>query len=179
MQNKLIKIKWGNVRNFLYVLSILILSKSVIAGPLGLPDSARPGAVRPQAEVVPEVSDEPVEDMVDIPPVIDRPFDFDEGPYVLVKEFRLLDAEDLPKFDVKIEEIKTSILEKFIEEQTEGGFSIGQLQEIADEVTRYYRARGLILSTAVIPVQTVTTGIVDIQIFVGRLGRVIAESNEN
>ena len=179
MLNKSRKIKWGEVRNLIYVLSILILSKSAIAGPLGLPDSARPGAVRPQAEAVPEEVDEiQAEDMVDIPAVIDRPFDLDEGPYVAVKEFRLLDAEDLPKFDIKVEEIKTSILDKFINEQTEEGFSIGQLQEVADEVTRYYRARGLILSTAVVPVQTVTTGVVDIQIFIGRLGRVIAESNE-
>jgi hemolysin activation/secretion protein len=177
--NKSIKIKWGEVHSFLIVLSLLLLSDLAIAGPLGLPDSARPGAVRPQPEVSPEKPITPEGDIVDIPAVIDRPFDIEEGPFVAVKEFRLLDAEDLPKYDVSIEEIKNTILERFRKEQPEQGFSIGNLQEIADEVTRYYRAKGLILSTAVIPVQTVTSGIVDIQIFVGRLGRVIAESNDD
>ncbi len=178
MINKSTKIKWGEVRNLLLVLSLLFLSDLVMAGPLGLPDSARPGAVRPQSEVLPERSEAPTGDMVDIPAVIDRPFDIEEGPYVIVKEFRLLNAEDLPKYDVSIEEIQSAILEKTRQEQPEKGFSIGQLQEVADQVTRYYRSKGLILSTAVIPVQTVGEGIVDIQIFVGRLGRVLAESHE-
>ncbi len=179
MRNKTIKIKWGEVRDLLVVLSLLFLSNLVSAGPLGLPDSARPGAVRPQPEVLPE---EPIVQEgvgVDIPAVIDRPFDIEEGPFVVVKKFRLLDAEDLPKYDVSINEIQSTILEKLQQGQTEQGFSIGNLQEVADEVTRYYRAKGLILSTAVIPVQTVADGIVDIQIFVGRLGRVLAESNDS
>ena len=170
--------KQGEVLNLLTVLSLLFLSELVIAGPLGLPDSARPGAVRPQPEVQPQQPVAPVGDIVDIPAVIDRPFDIEEGPFVAVKEFRLLDAEDLPKYDISTDEVKTTILEKFRQEQPDRGFSIGELQEIADEVTRYYRAKGLILSTAVIPIQTVASGIVDIQIFIGRLGRVIAESHE-
>lgn len=179
MINKKIKNKRGEVHNFLFVLSLLFLSDLVLAGPLGLPDSARPGAVRPQAEILPEQSVAPEGDVVDIPAVIDRPFDIEEGPYVIVKEFKLLNAEDLPEFGVSIDEIKNTVLAKIKQEQPEKGFSIGELQEVADEVTRYYRAKGLILSTAVIPVQTVATGIVDIQIFIGRLGRVIAESNES
>ncbi len=178
MINKSSKKIQGKVHNFLIVLSLLFLSELVLAGPLGLPDSARPGAVRPQPEIAPEQPVDTVGDIVDIPAVIDRPFDIEEGPYITVKEFRILDAEDLPKFDVSIEEIKTTILEKLRQEQPERGFSIGELQEVADEVTRYYRAKGLILSTAVIPVQTVASGIVDIQIFIGRLGRVIAESHK-
>ena len=169
----------GEVRNYLIAFSCLLFSGLVFAGPLGLPDSARPGAVRPQAEVLPEQPVASDADVVDIPAVIDRPFELEEGPYVFVSEFRLLDAEDFPEFDVNIDEINTTILEKLKQGQPERGFSIGELQEVADEVTRYYRARGLILSTAVIPVQTVAEGIVDIQIFVGRLGRVIAESNED
>jgi hemolysin activation/secretion protein len=178
MEIKSIKMQRWGFHTFLFVLSLLFLNELVFAGPLGLPDSARPGAVRPQPEVQPEQPVVPAGDIVDIPAVIDRPFDIEEGPYVAVKEFRLLDAEDLPKYDVSIDEIKTTILEKLRQEQPERGFSIGELQEISDEVTRYYRAKGLILSTAVVPIQTVASGIVDIQIFIGRLGRVIAESNE-
>jgi hemolysin activation/secretion protein len=178
--NKITKFKWGEVHNFSIVLSLLFVCDLVIAGPLGLPDSARPGAVRPQSEVAPVESPVPTgDDFVDIPAVIDRPFDLEEGPFVVVKEFRLLDAEDLPKFEVSIDEIQNSILERLKNEQPDQGYSIGNLQEVADEVTRYYRSKGLILSTAVIPVQTVENGIVDIQIFIGRLGRVIAESHES
>ena len=157
---------------------LLFFSDLIVAGPLGLPDSARPGAVRPQTEVQPEQAVTSSGDVVDIPALIDRPFDIEEGPFVIVDAFRLLDADDLPKYDISTDEINTSILQKFKQKQPERGFSIGELQEVADEVTRYYRSRGLILSTAVIPVQTVETGIVDIQIYIGRLGRVLAESNE-
>ncbi len=170
----------GQVKSHSVLLVILLLffSELIFAGPLGLPDSARPGAVRPQTEAEPERPVTPAGDVVDIPALIDRPFDIEEGPFVAVKDFRLLDADDLPKYDISIDEIKTSILEKSRQNQPERGFSIGELQEIADQVTRYYREKGLILSTAVIPVQAVDSGIVDIQIYVGRLGRVIAESNE-
>ncbi|GJM05755.1 MAG: hypothetical protein DHS20C09_17510 [marine bacterium B5-7] len=170
--------KQEKYREILLALSLLFFSELLIAGPLGLPDSARPGAVRPQVEVPPEQAITSSDNAVDIPALIDRPFDIEEGPFVVVDEFRLLDADDLPKYDINTAEIKTSILQKFRQKQPERGFSIGELQEVADEVTRYYRSKGLILSTAVIPVQTVETGIVDIQIYIGRLGRVLAESNE-
>ncbi len=170
--------KQVKIYNVLTVFFVLSFSGPIIAGPLGLPDSARPGAVRPPPEVPPEQLIAPTGEIVKIPAVIDRPFDIEEGPFVIVKEFRLLDAEDLPKYDISIDEIKTSILEKLRQAQAERGFSIGELQEVADQVTRYYREKGLILSTAVIPVQTVDSGIIDVQVYIGRLGRVIAESNE-
>jgi hemolysin activation/secretion protein len=168
----------GQCRAILVALSLLLFTELISAGPLGLPDSARPGAVRPQPEAQPEQPVTPTADVVDIPALIDRPFDIEEGPYVTVQEFRLLDVDDMPKYDVSVDEIKTSILNKFQQDQPERGYSIGEMQEVADEVTRYYRARGLILSTAVIPVQTVGGGIVDLQVYVGLLGRVIVESNE-
>jgi len=170
--------KQRECRGILLALSLLFFSELITAGPLGLPDSARPGAVRPQTEVPTEQATTPPADAVDIPALIDRPFDIEEGPYVTVQEFRLLDVEDMPKYDVSVDEIKTSILNKFQQAQPERGYSIGEMQEVADEVTRYYRSKGLILSTAVIPVQTVGSGIVDVQVYIGRLGRVIAESNE-
>ncbi|HWP94478.1 MAG TPA: ShlB/FhaC/HecB family hemolysin secretion/activation protein [Gammaproteobacteria bacterium] len=57
------------------------------------------------------------------------------------------------------------------------GLTIGQLQLIADEVTRYYRERGYFLARAVIPAQEVIDGIVTIQVLEGRLGTVVAEGN--
>ena len=113
----------------------------------------------------------------EVPALIDRPLDIEEGPYVVVNSFSLIDVEDYPQHDVSISEIN-DLLEGILKDQPERGFSIGEMQEVADEVTRYYRTRGLILSTAVVPVQTITDGIVDIQVFVGRLGRVVTEGNK-
>ena len=120
----------------------------------------------------------PGSDSIDIPPVIDRPFDIEEGPYIAVKEFRLINAEDLPEFGIDIAEIQTGILQNAIQEQPGRGFSIGELQEVAAEVTRFYRGKGLILAQAVVPVQNVVDGVVEMQIFVGVLGRILAEGNE-
>jgi hypothetical protein len=108
------------------VVTGVCFSISVLAGPLGLPDSARPGAVRPEREVQPQIPEFPPAEVVDIPAVIDRPFDIEEGPFIIIKEFRLLNAEDLPRFDVKIAEIKETILDKYIQELAASGFSIGQ-----------------------------------------------------
>ena len=59
------------------------------------------------------------------------------------------------------------------------GFTVGRLQEVADDVTRYYRDKGLILAQAFVPVQTVDEGIVHIQIMEGVLGRVVTEVGEH
>lgn len=149
---------------------------SVFAGPVGLPDSARPGAVRPEQKVHIEIPSNPVAEVLDVPAVIERPFDVDEGDVVVVTDFRLLDVEDLPEFDISIDEVKRHLeAQKLLKP---GGFTIGQLQGVADSVTNHYRQRGLILAQAVLPVQTVSGGVVDIQVFVGTLGRILAEGNE-
>ena len=114
----------------------------------------------------------------EVPALIDRPLDIEEGPYVRINTFNLVDAKDYPEHEVSVDEINTTVLDTLLQEQPERGFSIGELQEVADEVTRYYRTKGLILSTAVIPVQTITDGTVDIQVFIGKLGRVVAEGNK-
>ena len=49
------------------------------------------------------------------------------------------------------------------------------MQEVADQVTIYYREKGLILAQAVVPIQTVDEGMVIIEVFEGRLGRVMVE----
>ena len=142
---------------------------SASAGPVGLPDSARPGAVRPEQEGRAEIPTNPMAEVLEVPAVIDRPFDVDEGEAVVVTEFRLLDAEDLPAFDIRVEEIN-AVLEAQKALRPEG-FTIGQLQGVADAVTDHYRQRGLILATGVVPVQTVSGGIVDIQVLRHSQGR--------
>ena len=154
---------------------VFILPLSSTAGPIGLPDSARPGAVRPQEQktIIPKA---PPGKVMEIPPVIDRPFEVDQGPKVVIQQFRLLGASDLSKYGVHPEEVQ-QILDKQLAQRPEG-FTIGQLQEVADAVTRYYRGKGLILAQAIVPVQTVQGSVVDIQIYEGKLGRVLAEGNQ-
>ena len=112
---------------------------------------------------------------MEIPAVIDRPFEIDEGPAIVVKQFRLLDAKDLPEYDVSLVELQ-AVLDRLKQTRPQG-FTIGQMQEAADAATNYYREKGLILTQAFIPVQVVQNGIVDIMVFEGRLGRVVAEGN--
>ncbi len=158
------------------MLCVFLSITSVFAGPVGLPDSARPGAVRPEQEGRAEIPKAPISEVLDVPAVIERPFDVDEGEAVVVNEFRLLDGENLPDFDVSLDEVDAILEEQRVLRPE--GFTIGQMQGVADAVTKYYRQKGLILAQAVVPVQTVSGGIVDIQIYIGKLGRVLAEGNE-
>ena len=143
---------------------------------LELPDSARPGAIRPEqmkestlpkAETVPGL---------EVPPVIDRPFDVNEGARVTVSQFRVLNAKDLPEFGIELAAVQR-ILQERIDSKPEG-FTIGQLSEAANLVTTYYREKGLILAKAVVPVQTVKEGVVELEVYEGKLGRVLVEGNK-
>lgn len=159
------------------ILAGLFLSGLVQAGPVGLPDSARPGAVRPEQEGGAEVPRPPPADVVEVPPVIDRPFDVEECPCVLVNKFRLLNAGDMPDYDVKLADIQ-AILDEQLQQQPESGYSVGQIQEVGNIVRNYYREKGLILTQVVVPVQTIEGGVVDLELYIGKLGRVLAEGNE-
>ena len=132
----------------------------------------RPSAIRPEQEEATPPSGE----IMEIPAVVDRPFDIDEGDLIAIKKFRLLDANDLPEHDIYLDQIH-ELLEQKIAEKPEG-YTIGQLQTIADVVTDYYRSRGLILAQVVIPIQTIEENTVDLQVFVGIMGRVLVEGNE-
>lgn len=158
-------------------LLLTLASSPVLAGPIGLPDSARPGAVRPEEvgkQIVPRAADTEV---LEVPAVIDRPFEIDEGPKVAVGQFRLLGAQDMPRYNIKVSEVE-AILADLVASKPDG-FTIGQMEESKDLVTQYYREKGLILAQAVLPVQTVSGGIVDLQVYEGRLGRILAEGNDS
>ena len=143
---------------------------------LELPDSARPGAIRPEEtkpSTLPKAQTVPG---LEVPPVIDRPFDVDAGPKVNVKQFRLVHAVDMPEYGISIAEVQQKLQER-IDSKPEG-FTIGQLGEVATLVTNYYREKGLILAKAVVPVQDVKNGVVDLEVYVGKLGRVLVEGNK-
>jgi hemolysin activation/secretion protein len=154
----------------------LLQPVAVVAGAGDIPDAARPGAIRPLDDERRRVPLPPPDAVIEIPPLIDRPLDIDEGERVIVQRFELEGAVDRPEHKIFIEQIKT-ILEGQREARPEG-FTIGRLEEAAAAVTNYYRQRGLILAQAVIPVQTVDDGVVTVEVLEGKLGRVLAEGNE-
>lgn len=147
-----------------------------LAGAVDLPDAARPGAIRPGEDRKQIPREPPPEPLFDVPPVADRPLEIDEGEKIVVARFVLDGVEDRPEHDIAV-----SAIEALVEARREArpeGFTVGRLQELADEITAYYRERGLILAQAFVPVQTVEAGEITIQVMEGKLGRVVTEGNE-
>jgi hemolysin activation/secretion protein len=112
----------------------------------------------------------------DVPPVVDRPLEIDEGDAIEVKSFVLEGALDRPEYDIAVADLETILSDRLSARPQ--GFTVGRLQEVADELTKYYREHGLILAQAFVPVQSVTDGEVKIQVMEGLLGRVVTEGNE-
>jgi hemolysin activation/secretion protein len=69
------------------------------------------------------------------------------------------------------------LIQKLKDVEYNQGLTIGQLQEIVDEVTRFYRSKGFILAQAYIPAQTITNGFVIVQVLEGTLSNVVVEGN--
>jgi hemolysin activation/secretion protein len=140
-----------------------------------LPDAARPGAIRPgeDRKLVPAP---PPEDLFEVPAVVDRPLEIDDGEKIVVSRFVVEGAADRPEFEIAAADVQ-AIVDAKIGGRPDG-FTVGRLQEVADEVTTYYREHGLILAQAFVPVQAVEEGAVKIQVLEGLLGRVVTEGNE-
>lgn len=58
------------------------------------------------------------------------------------------------------------------------GITLGQIESIADKITRFYRERGFILAKAYIPKQEVRDGIITLTLLLGILGSVDVNNNE-
>lgn len=65
-----------------------------------------------------------------------------------------------------------------VHESLQGRFTLAMLEFIGEEVTRYYRERGLILAKVYIPKQQVRDGVVALELLVGRLGEVEVRNNK-
>jgi len=84
----------------------------------------------------------------------------------------------MPAAQQDVAQIKI-LMDRLRDNDFNSGLTIGQLQEIANEVTNYYRRAGFILAHAYIPAQTVDTGVVIIQVLEGVIGRVTVENNQS
>ena len=58
------------------------------------------------------------------------------------------------------------------------GITLGQIESIADKITKFYRERGFILAKAYIPKQEVRDGIVTLTLLLGILGSVEVHNND-
>ncbi|WP_162824649.1 ShlB/FhaC/HecB family hemolysin secretion/activation protein [Saccharospirillum mangrovi] len=138
-----------------------------------MPDRVQPGAVR--NDTLPRIPPESATPLLEIPPVVERPLAVDEGERIQVSRFELVNARDLPQYGIVLAELEALVEAARLERPQ--GFTIGQLEAVTERIANYYRARGLILAQAILPVQTVTEGVVKLEVLEGRLGRVLAEGN--
>ncbi|HKI82490.1 MAG TPA: POTRA domain-containing protein, partial [Pseudodesulfovibrio sp.] len=146
------------------------------AAGLSLPEGVRPGAQRPQ-ETGPKIPKQPPGKLFQVPPVVQRPLKKEQGPKVRVTSFDLKGAQDRPRFGIKVAAIQEILAKQ--KAKKPGGFTVGELQDVANAVTKYYREHGLILAQAYVPAQTVKKGVVQIDVLEGTLGRVLVQGNKS
>ncbi|RYF34758.1 MAG: ShlB/FhaC/HecB family hemolysin secretion/activation protein [Comamonadaceae bacterium] len=79
-----------------------------------------------------------------------------------LNDLRLNGAQALPAEDLK------AVTQPYIGRDV----TLGDLEALAQAITAQYRARGYFLATAIVPVQTVREGVVEISVIEGRLGKV-------
>ena len=158
--------------NGLVVLMFFIISSTVSAQ--SLPGAATPGGIDPARKgvMIPEAKKLPD---VYIPPINDRPLDVDEGVQILVNDFVISGLNDLEHSSQAFKDIWEAITSY---KRLPATYTIGQLQLLADNITKYLRGQGHILAHAFIPEQTVESGIINIRILVGKLGIVTSEDND-
>jgi hemolysin activation/secretion protein len=133
------------------------------------------GGLQPQF-APPTPTPPPAEETFPIPPVIERPLGVEEGPRVVVRSFVLDGAVDRPEQGIRVQDLQALLDAR--RGARPDGFSIGQLQETANEITNYYRQRGYVLAQAFVPEQTVADGVVTIRVLEGRVGRLVVENNQ-
>lgn len=109
--------------------------------------------------------------------------------YDLMQEFNVQESgfteqeiEDVSKLLVEIEEetqgrhVTELELQRLIwlvrDQRSRRGITLGQIETVADRITRFYRERGFILAKAYIPQQQVRDGIVTLTLLLGALGEV-------
>ena len=113
---------------------------------------------------------------LEVPPVIQRPLGMEEGPRVVVTRFELSGAVDREEQSLRVSDLKAA-LAGHVRSQPPDGYTINQLQTIADEITRYYRERGFVIAQAIVPAQEVRDGVVNLRVLEGSLEEIRVEGN--
>lgn len=82
------------------------------------------------------------------------------------------DADAIKKLDAMRKKIREA--KRYREEM-----SIGQLQEVANKLTDFYRQSGLVIAQVFVPEQTVEDGVVKLHVLEGNLGGTVVVDNED
>lgn len=113
----------------------------------------------------------------------------------LMNEFKVLDSgftegelEEVAELVGEIEEqtmdrhVSELEVQKLVwlirEQRSKRGVTLGQIEAVADRITRFYRERGFILAKAYIPKQQVRDGVVTLTLLLGLLGETRVYDNE-
>jgi hemolysin activation/secretion protein len=112
-----------------------------------------------------------------IPRVSERPLTAEESPRIKVTSFDLSGAVAQPTVGISLDDIK-AILDAALRSQPEPGFTIADLEGVADKVTEYYRGKGLVVAKAFIPAQEVRDGKVTVRVLEGKLSAIVVEGNK-
>lgn len=141
----------------------------------GLEPGARPGAAHPQP-AAPRLPDAPAADMLHIPSAPERAEAQDDKTTVKITHFDIAGLEDAPDKGAS-----RSAVEKIANDAivaNGGAFTMAQIAELADQISVFYRKKGLLYATAIVPVQDVNNGTVRVELLIGRLGNVTVEGNK-
>ncbi|SER19808.1 Hemolysin activation/secretion protein [Amphritea atlantica] len=104
-----------------------------------------------------------------IPPRKERPVDLDAGPQFdvnVLNLYQLIPSKNIKRLvsdDVVVEMLMAAMVEN------NARFTLGRLQQLADKITNYYRAKGLVLATAYVPAQDVVNNTVELHLLMGEL----------
>jgi len=113
----------------------------------------------------------------------------------MMAEDKLLDSgytvEELGEISDMLVEIEKETLDRHVsslevqklvwlvrDQRSRRGITLGQIESIADKITRFYRERGFILAKAYIPKQQVRDGVVNLTMLLGLLGEVRPVDNK-
>ena len=146
---------------------------AAIAAPATLPGGATPGGIAPTKRLHQQDFNDQAAVLPEIPRLIERPLAVDEGPVIAVRAIVVDGFTPMPKRGIT-EQALHALIEAAQASHPEG-FTMGQLQTLADQITNLYRGKGLIVAQAFVPEQQVENGEVHLRIMAGTLGRVVVE----
>ena len=123
-----------------------------------LAPGARPGAQRMEIPLPTSPTGEAPAELFQIPKVMERPLDVDEGPTVKISKFELTGFDEGTGPKGGPAEAARLAADAIAEHK--GEFTIGQMQSVATAITNYYRSKGFLYATVIVPVQDVQGGTV-------------------
>jgi len=96
----------------------------------------------------------------------ERPLVLPDGETLLVREFRLRDAEFIDEEEIQ----------KVLAPYAGKPLTMTQINEAADKVTQLYRSRGYPVARAYVPRQDARDGVLTIQVLIGRYGAITIDN---